>query len=175
MNRERRGSNLLQRQRDARQAQQPRLPLAQPQSPAAPVSGPASVANLGTFARNNISTASTSKGQIDRANGAGNVTLGIRLPPATCMTGGWVFAVTAQLTGATGGTHWEAEVYVNGAATGIIYRVAGTTVTEIPGRYPLRPGDVVSVYDLRSGALNNVTALVEVWGRLEAGPAGSGV
>lgn len=141
-----------------------------------PATYPGAVSKLAEFVRNNISDAGTSKGQIHRPNGGGlgNAANGVRLPPATVMTSGFVWAVTAQLTGATGGTHWEAEVYVNGAATGITYRVAGSTVTVTPGRVDLRPDDIISVYDLRSGVLNAVTAHVDVWGRIEglAGAAG---
>lgn len=143
-------------------------------TPAGPPDGPTPAAPLqllASFLRNSIAAASGVA--MDRANGAGNTQIGVELPDQSSMVSGWVFTVTAQLSGATGATSWTGEVYVNGNATGIKVTVTGTTVTRFPGRFPLNPGDVLTVVDSRVGAVSAKVVFVDVWGRLEQANAAS--
>ena len=142
----------------------------------APAPPGAGLVLLASFVRDPISGAAGAA--MLRATAALDSSAGYQLPGAKCMTGGWIFDVTVRISGGTSGaTHWQVEVYVNGVATGIIKRQAATTITDqsTVARYSVRPDDVITVVDTRSGALNAAEGFADVWGRLEGLPGAAGV
>ena len=132
---------------------------------------PASCSLLASFGRGAISSADGSTPMKRVSTASTEAEVGYELPPAGVMTGGWLLAITGRVDGGdTTATYWEVEAYVNGVATGIKWRLTGTTPTRTPGKYPLRPSDVITVVDSRSGAVNGQEGFADVWGRLECRP-----
>ena len=139
--------------------------------------GAAGVSLLASFAQNAISSADGST-PMTRATAGANVAVGVELPSAKCMSGGWIFDVTIRVDGGdTTATYWQVEVYVNAAATGIIKRLTGTTMSDqsTVSRFSVQPGDVITCVDSRSGAVNGQEGFADVWGRLEGMPGAAGV